>query len=68
MSGVGRGQDIEMQPGQGTLSTEVLGLLWLDQNAGAERHRVSLLNLTRDQTCRLYQDPLEAVLADSPLL
>jgi hypothetical protein len=68
MLGVGRGQDVEMQPGQRILSTEVVGLLWLDQNAGAEIHGVSLLHLTRDQTCRLFQDPLEAVLADSPLL
>jgi len=43
MLGVGRGQDVEMQPGQRILSTEVVGLLWLDQNAGAEIHGVSLL-------------------------
>jgi len=68
MLGVGRGQDVEMQPVQRTLSTEVVGLLWLDQNAGTERHRMSLLHLTGDQTCYLFWDPLEAVLADSPLL
>ncbi len=68
MLGVGRGQDVEMQPVQRTLSTEVVGLLWLDQNAGTERHRMSLLHLTGDQICYLFWDPLEAVLADSPLL
>ncbi len=37
-SNVGCGEDVEMQPGQRTLSTDVVGLLWLDQNAGTERH------------------------------